>query len=236
MAWREIGPHRIYRGAWTDVIDEVRGEVDALCSDPPYGMKANTDSTRFSGGSGSGRNRGRKWGPIVGDDRSFDPGPFLGFRRVALFGMNHFAARLPVGTTLVWVKRNDAAFGKFLSDAELVWMKGGHGVYCRRVVSSPSKTIFEACGKWPGQGGRSAHPTQKPLDIMDWVLRRLRVPAGGVVFDPFMGSGSTGVACVRLGLRFVGCEIVPEYFDAAAGRIDREVAATADARRLPTAA
>ena len=65
--------------------------------------------------------------------------------------MNHFAARLPVGTTLIWLKRYDNAFGTFLSDAEIAWEKGGYGVYCFRDVSMQ------------GESNNKKHPTQKPF-------------------------------------------------------------------------
>lgn len=67
--------------------------------------------------------------------------------------------------------------------------------------------------------GEAEHPTQKPVTVMS-PLVQYSVPAGGVALDPFMGSGSTGVACVKLGRRFVGIEIDPGYFDIACKRIE----------------
>ena len=62
------------------------------------------------------------------------------------------------------------------------------------------------------------HPTQKPLDVMKWCIERL--PSGcSTILDPFMGSGTTGVACVKLGRKFIGIEIEPKYFDIACKRI-----------------
>jgi site-specific DNA-methyltransferase (adenine-specific) len=99
--------------------------ADAVISDPPYGMRLDTDNSRFSGGnaasvsrrgSGIGTGKGKA---IINDDRPFDPSPWLDYPAVVLWGVNHFAARVPVGTTLTWIKRLDPAFGTFLSDAEL---------------------------------------------------------------------------------------------------------------------
>lgn len=186
--------------------------VDAVISDPPYGMNWDTDATRFSGGSvesAAKRGAGKDWGAaIIADDQPFDPSPFLGFPAVVLFGSNHFAARLPVGTTLVWVKRNDGAFGSFLSDAEVAWMKGGHGVYCFRDLSMNAEAT------------RRVHPTQKPVSLMKWVLDRAKVPVGATVLDPFMGSGSTGVACIQTGRNFIGIEIDRAHFETAQRRIE----------------
>jgi DNA modification methylase len=156
------------------------------------------------------RGQGRSdWGSIANDDKPFDPAEWLPFPEVILWGANHFAARLPVGTQLVWVKRLDAAFGSFLSDAEVAWQKGGHGVYCWRDTS--------LCG----EAKYREHPTQKPLDLMRWCIKRMKA---STILDPFMGSGTTGVACVKLGRKFIGIEIEPKYFNIACKRIEQAYA------------
>jgi site-specific DNA-methyltransferase (adenine-specific) len=193
------------------------GSVDAVVSDPPYGMENDTNSRRFSGGGlgHRGYGQGKDWGLVIaGDDAPFDPSPWLDFPRLLLFGANHFGQRLPVGTTLVWIKKHEPAFGSFLSDAEIAWMKGGHGVYCRRDVSHNSI-----------QGQRS-HPNQKPVSVMLWCFEKLKLTPGMTVLDPYMGSGTTGVAAVRAGLNFIGCEIDPGYFAIAQKRIAAEQAKT----------
>lgn len=119
----------------------------AIVSDPPYGMKWNTDSTRFTGRAKGGLGRS-DWKPIAEDDKPFDPAPWLDFAAVVLFGMNHFAQRLPVGTTLVWTKRRPEDYGMFLSDAELAWMKGGYGVYCFLDATGNFARIREGGAKW----------------------------------------------------------------------------------------
>jgi hypothetical protein len=68
---------------------------------------------------------------------------------------------------------------------------------------------------------KAEHPTPKPVDTMQHIVG-LAAPVGGVVFDPFMGSGTTGVACARLDRKFIGIEIEPRYFDIACKRIARE--------------
>ena len=206
----------LYRGDCLEVLRSLpAGSVDAVITDPPYGMKANLNSKRFTGGNRALRPcEGRdNWTAIVGDDAPFDPSPWLGFPKVVLFGVNHFAQRLPVGTTLVWLKKADHLFGTFLSDAEMAWMKSGHGVYCFRKQFPSSSRRHEA-------GGSEGHPTQKPIALMEWCLDKAKVPKDAVVFDPFMGSGTTGVACMRTGRRFIGCEIQPDYFETARKRIE----------------
>ena len=209
----EIGDATLYCGDCVEVLRTLP-RVDAVITDPPYGMNWNTDSTRFGGGN---RNRGagrQDWGNITGDAQPFDPAPWLQFDRVVLFGANHYAARLPVGTTLVWLKKADHLFGTFLSDAEIAWMKGGYGVYCYRKQFPPPSRMAEA-------GGDVAHPTQKPVGLMAWCMDRAGVEQGAVVLDPYMGSGSTGVAAIETGRKFIGIEREPRYFDIACERISR---------------
>jgi site-specific DNA-methyltransferase (adenine-specific) len=185
--------------------------IDAVVSDPPYGMKWRTDSTRFKPPKPGTRN-GIRWAPILGDDQPFEPEPWLAYRKVILWGANHYAAQLPRGTTLVWLKRNDHAFGSFLSDAEIGWMKGGQGVYCHRALFYPTTRRQEG-------GGMAAHPTQKPVDLMRWCIARLKLKPGATILDPYMGSGTTGVAAVSMGFNFIGIELDRKYFRIAYRRI-----------------
>lgn len=206
-----------------DCLEILRGldrsAIDAVITDPPYGMALDTDSTRFSKSqhavNGALPGRGKDdWPEIVGDDRPFDPAPWLEFPRVVLWGCNHFGQRLPVGTTLVWLKREPQNFGQFLSDAELAWMKGGHGVYAHLDLFATPTRKLEA-----NLGGATAHPCQKPIGLMRWCMEVAKVPAGGTVFDPYAGSGTVGVACMLTGRHYIGCEIQPQYADIARRRI-----------------
>ena len=193
-----------------ELID--RAAVDALVSDPPYGMSWNTDITRFTGGhDGRRRSRGLRSprNRVEDDDRPFDPAPWLGFPRVVLFGFNHFAARLPVGTTLVWVKKQQHAYGTFLSDAELAWMKGGHGVYLHLDQSMNAET-------WDRR-----HPTQKPIGLMKWCIEKAKVPAGGLILDPYAGSGSTALAAMLTGRRCIVVESDARYCDVIRRRVEQ---------------
>ena len=185
-------------------------EADAVISDPPYGMDWDARITCGPNGHGKRGAKGSNFGTTIQNDKEpFDPTPWLGFDRVVLWGMNHFAARLPIGTNLVWIKKLDSAFGTFLSDAEVAWMKGGHGVYCRRDMTM-----------WAKANDR-LHTNEKPVGLIAWCMEKARVPADALVLDPYMGSGTTGIACYETGRRFIGIEIDPDHYDTAVARIQK---------------
>ena len=202
-----IGDATLYLGDCLAVLPTL-GKVDAVVTDPPYGMAWNTDSTRFKGGGSPGVKREK----IVGDGEPFDPTPLLNLSvPLVMWGFNHMAQRLPVGKTLIWLKQNPQAFGEFLSDAELGWASGGNGVWAFYRPRSIATAVLEG-------GGKVAHPTQKPVSVMEWAIGF--APAAQTILDPFMGSGTTGVACAKLGRKFIGIEIEPKYFDIACKRIE----------------
>ena len=186
-------------------------KADAVITDPPYGM-----DWSFTG-QGSGRNaqggtasvtKGQR---IEGDAQDFNPAPWLEFERVVLWGFHHFPQHLKRGTVLVWVKKYPDAWGTFLSDADLAWMKGGCGVYLSETINPAS---FQA---------EKVHPTQKPVALMEWCMDRAKVPQGATVLDPYMGSGTTGIACIRTGRKFIGIEIDAGHFETARKRMEAEL-------------
>ena len=208
MRTETIGDCTLYLG---DCRNVALPRDAAIVSDPPYGMKWNTDSTRFTGGQLVGRGEGRAdWGAIHGDEEAFDPAIWLEFAEVLIWGANHYAARLPVGTTLVWLKRYVDQYGTFLSDAEVGWQKGGCGVYCLHAPDSPGRRKKEFTGS------ETAHQTQKPIALMTWCIERAKADR---IIDPYMGSGTTGIAAIKLGRRFIGIEIDPGHFETALKRI-----------------
>lgn len=185
--------------------------VDTLLADPPYGVNNNCDYTRFSGGT---PHPSKRWAQIGGDDKPFDPAPFLGLgcENVVLWGANYYAERLPVGTMLIWNKRRPEKTGLFMSDGEVAWFNHGKGVYFFHHV-------------WDGfdrasERERSLHPSQKPVALMRWCLEKCKEPK--VVLDPFMGSGPTLKAAAQMGLRVIGIESHEPYAEAAASRFDQQ--------------
>ena len=204
----------LYLGDCRAIAEHLQG-VDAVISDPPYGMDWDTDHTRFvtgPNGHGGGRKSTQRNKRVAHDDEDYDPAIWLKYDKVVLWGFLHFAAKLPKGSALVWLKRFDEGFGSFLSDADLAWMKGGCGIYCKRDTS-----LY-------GESKDRLHPTQKPVPLMAWCMEKAKVPEGGTVLDPYMGSGTTGIAALRTGRKFVGIEKDPDHFENARKRIESELA------------
>ena len=201
----------LYHGDCLDILPRLdAGGVDAVVTDPPYGIGLRTDFASRGCGSICEAN---DYPPVHGDDQPFDPSPFLNFSRVALFGANYYADRLPPsGKWLVWYKRRSCHIDQ--ADAELCWTTGAPGSVPRVIQHEWMGMIKDS-----ERGVRRVHPTQKPIDVMTWVLDQMDVSTFERVLDPFTGSGTTGVACIRTGRKFIGIEIDGHYCEVAAKRM-----------------
>ena len=198
-----IGDATLYLGDCLEILPTLP-KVDAVITDPPYGI-----SYQPSGGNGAAR-RGNL-PPVAGDERPFDPAPLLAYPLVVLWGANHYAARLPSRDSwLVWYKK-DGVSGCEFADCEMAWCSYGGAA---RVFNHRWHGMIRDSEK----GSLREHPTQKPIALMKWCIEQAGNPE--TVLDPFMGSGTTGVACMNLGRRFIGVEIEPKYFDIACERIE----------------
>lgn len=204
--WREeiIGDCRLINADCRDVLPTLTS-VDAVLSDPPYGINYQIRS------GGKGRHTRRNSGAIHGDNAPFDPSPWLVWPCI-LWGANHYSQRLPHGRWLAWNKLGPLEPWDSFSDVEFAWQN-----------TRAADRIFSLLWKGICQGekddsGVRGHPTQKPVALMSWCLGFL--PGATTILDPFMGSGTTGVACAKAGRRFIGVEIDPKYFDVACRRIE----------------
>ena len=135
---------------------------------------------------------------------------------VVLWGANHYADKLPGQSKwLVWDKRKGFTRNDF-ADCEMAWTNKG-GV--ARLINHYWNGMMRDSEK----GVERVHPTQKPIAVMEWAIKET-TDDNHTILDPFMGSGTTGVACVKLGRKFIGIEIEPKYFDIACKRIEAAVA------------
>ena len=194
MRVERIGDATLYLGDCMEVLPTLP-KVDAVITDPPYGISANKQTL------GKGKKefaRGGDW-----DDSAPDLALCVGAGRLLCFwGGNYFSDQLPVTNDwLVWHKVND---GRSFSECELAWTNFG-------------RQTRHLSHHWSGE--EKAHPTQKPLPVMLWTIQQ----AGDVleILDPFMGSGTTGVAATQLHRAFIGIERDPAYFDIACRRIEQ---------------
>ena len=212
--WR-IGNHRLMCGDSAEINDvkQLIGDdtIDVVFSDPPYGMNLNTDFSKMKSSIFKGKTGGNYHKKIIGDDAVFLPDdyPFLlDAPEVFLWGADYYAENLPnriSGSWLVWDKRlSEEADKMWGSGFELCWSKKPHKRDLIRV-------------KWAGIFGmetqdtrKRVHPTQKPVELVNWILERYS-SKNNIVYDAFGGSGSTMVACEQLDRQCRMIEIDPEY-------------------------
>lgn len=207
-----IGDATLYLGDCLEVLPTL-GSVDAVVTDPPYGIgfsHGGGDVKGIGGGKYATRLANK---PIAGDDRPFDPGPWLDVAEsTILWGANHFADSLPPSSAwLVWDKRAASKHCKDFADCELAWasLKG---------VARVFRHQWDGMMKASERGVPRVHPTQKPIELMRWCLGFL--PDAQTILDPFMGSGTTLVAATQLGRNSIGVELDPDYFDIACKRVE----------------
>jgi site-specific DNA-methyltransferase (adenine-specific)/modification methylase len=207
MRTEVIGDATLYLADCLEVLPTL-GRVDAVVTDPPYGIahKAHSNTPR-NGWKGK---KAYADATIHGDAKDFDPTPWLKHPCI-LWGANHYAQSLPRGRWLVWNKLGHLEPWDSFSDVEIAWMN-----------ERGSDRLFSLLWKGLAQGektggGERFHPTMKPVALMRWCLGF--VPEAQVILDPYMGSGTTGVAALQLGRKFIGIELDPGYFDIACKRI-----------------
>ena len=201
-----IGDCALHLGDCLSIMPEL-GEFDAVVTDPPYGI-----------GEAAGKNKSRGDYAIAKDygHSEWDNKPASGesiqliqeiSKHQIIFGGNYYNLP-PTSCWLVWDKKN----GKTdFADCELAWTNLPKAVRCIEFM-------------WNGMlrrnnEARGDHPTQKPIEVMRWCLSH--IPDSKTILDPFMGSGTTGVACVKTGRSFTGIELDEDYFDIACQRIQK---------------
>lgn len=197
-----IGRATLYLGDCRDILPTLGG-IDTICSDPPYGMAFQSN------------HRNEKWRAIA-NDKSDDLLVWACQLQPAhssyiFCRWDNLAAVPKPRSTIVWIKDNHS-----MGDLE-----HEHGRQYEVALFYPGPS-HDFPGKRPTdvircpRTNNDNHPTEKPVQLMRAVLEWTR----GVVCDPFMGSGSTGVAAVQMGRDFIGVEQDEGHFETACRRID----------------
>ena len=206
-----IGRARLFLGDCRDVLPTLP-KVDAVVTDPPYGI-GQDKGANIGGFDGSGRyiRRPKQYEGGWDDERPSDEllaAVVAAGKTSILWGGNCFADVLPRGGRwLFWDKLNTMPT---FSDGEIAWTNLT-GVSVKKVTQANQ-------GMSSLQDGERVHPTQKPEKVMRWCLTF--VPDAQTILDPFMGSGTTGVAAVQMGRSFIGIEREERYFEIACKRIE----------------
>ncbi len=198
-----IGNAELYLGDCLEILPTL-DKVDAVVTDPPYGIK-----------EAAGKNKSRTKLAIAKDygadswDDEIKQIEVNAARNISkqqiIFGGNYYELP-PSNCWLVWDKENG---NNDFADCELAWTNLTTAV---RRIKYMWNGVLRANNELRGD-----HPTQKPIGVMEWAVNFTK----GDVLDPFMGSGTTGVACMNLGRKFIGIEIEPKYFDIACERIEQ---------------
>ena len=196
-----IGNATLYLGDCRDILPTLP-KVDLVLTDPPYGIGADSHAGKAENGWTQWETSG--WDNSRPEKVCFDLIQ-KSAKHVIVWGGNYFTDYLP--PTMQWLVWDKGQRDFSLADCEFAW-------------SSQNKAarVFDYARAKAIQDGKE-HPTQKPVALMEWCIN-LAPKTTSTVADPFMGSGTTGVACANLGKTFYGIEREPKYFDISCQRIE----------------
>lgn len=216
MTFREeiIGDCRLINADCREVMESWPQcfRIGAVLTDPPYGIGADKGkaigSNSFNGSRPilSAEYPDNEWDNERPHKAVFDLMRTHSKDQI-IWGGNYFADWLPArGRWLWWDKcQTMPSYG----DGELAWTS---------LDATTPKKFTLANNRIFAERRERFHPTQKPIEVIEWCLGFLKTDT---ILDPFMGSGTTGVACANLGRKFIGIEIEPKYFDIACRRIEQ---------------
>jgi hypothetical protein len=197
-----VGNATLFRADCMDVLPTL-GKIDAVITDPLYGIGASAGTGKY------GRLKIESSSDLGWDGAPPDLALLMmvvrAGERAILFGGNYFGLP-PSRNFLVWDK--GAGFkGRYFAECEMAWCSWDGNA--RALTHDPLAR---------GDYRSKEHPTQKPVAMMTWAINH--AGAAEAILDPFMGSGTTGVAAVQMGRQFIGIEREPKYFDIACKRIE----------------
>jgi len=215
-----IGDATLYLGDCLEILPHL-GEVDAVVTDPPYGVSLSGKRGHYRNKPNA--NRGMGYASYQDTPENFDatvvPAVSAALKK-AQTGLVFMASRSlhklppPVDIGGIFLP-NGCGLGKWGFQSFMFaalygadpYLSAGKG--CRPNGKS---------GVYGNDANAVDHPCAKPIRAMEWAIERATL-SGAVALDPFMGSGTTGVACANLGRKFIGIELEPKYFNIACERI-----------------
>ena len=205
-----LGKHRLLCGDATKKEDVERlmdgQKADMVFTDPPYGMDLNTNYKNiYKNSIAEVKNQKR----VIGDNKQFNPTFILNYfkdtKEQFWWGFDYYMNLLQTGGVHVWDKVCESMEGRIGNEFELCWSKQKH-----------KKEIIHI--KWAGfiglkkDDGKRKHPTQKPIRLCTHFIKKFSKEQK-IIIDPFIGSGSTLIACEKTNRKCYGMELDPHYFD-----------------------
>jgi site-specific DNA-methyltransferase (adenine-specific)/modification methylase len=220
----------IYCGDCKEVIKLL--DFDAVVTDPPYGIGFDQSKKE---------QKYHNLKTIIGDDKRFDCTHLLDLvgeirlpdklyekvttklnekKALVIFGANHFCKDIPErGSWLTWDKSCGQGPNTNFTDAEYIWVNRN----IKRCIYRHFWLGAFRSGQDNSNNAKRSHPSMKPVELMSWLIESARIGVGKIVLDPYMGVGSTGVACLQSGRSFIGIEIDPEYYEIAKTRLLKQI-------------
>jgi len=205
--------NKIICGDCLEILKELPdNSVDLVLTDPPYGINADKGVGGF-GASKTDKHYKDDWDKQTPDKKYFDEILRVS-KNAIIFGGNFFTDKLPVnGHWIVWDKKGDIAFNNPFGDCELAWTN----------INKKSVKKYTAIQQgFVTEEKDRYHPTQKPLHLFKKILEDYS-EKGQTILDPFLGSGTTVVACKQTNRNYIGIELSQEYVDIANKRLEQDV-------------
>jgi len=202
----------LHLGDCLDVLPTLEaGSVDAVITDPPYGIKLENHG-QFAWAAGQ---------VVAGDETPELGQAVLDWSAALRLCVVTFASPWKPWAgqwrnLLVWDKGPAVGGG---GDFATCWKRTWELIQIARNPKLNGKRDASVYKRYVGPGSYHLHPNQKPVDLLETLITKVSQP-GDIILDPFMGSGTTGVACVQTGRNFIGIELDPGYFDIAKNRIE----------------
>ncbi len=219
-------------GDCLELMESIPTEsVDLVLTDPPYRMNHTTGGTKSIGMNGKWQGRIKAGNTVMGFDYDIKFSSWLPevFRVLKNSGHCYIfcndknvqellneatAAGFRESNILVWIKNNACPNRYYMKNCEFViFLYKGNAKPIRNMGDKAAMN----CNNINGKGKH--HPTEKPVELLECFIANSS-DNGEIVLDPFMGSGSTGVACINTNRKFIGMELDPQYFEIAKKRIE----------------